>query len=292
MEALYGVAESLAGVGVLPELYRHPFMVRGVVAALLVGPLLALIGTVIVAKRLVFFTQTIGHASLTGVALGLLFGEPIDATYGGLFGFCVITALLMLYLRNRLQTASDTVVGVILAQVLGLGIIAIVLVTQEYNIHQIEAALFGSLVALTDADLGVLAVVGVAAVVVLALTYNAVMRSTLSPTLARIRGDRPGVADYVFVVTATFAIVASLKLVGALLVLVLVVIPAATARNLTVRLAHHAWLSAGIGMLSALGGLVLSGAFPIPTGAAIVVAASALFYTSVVLRLLRRPATA
>lgn len=287
MDGLYTLAERLADLGVIPDLYRHAFMVRGVLAALVVGPLLALVGTVIVAKRLVFFTQTIGHASLTGVALGLFFGEPIDATYGGLFGFCLMAALLMLYLRNRLQAASDTVVGVILAQILGLGIIAVVVVTREYNVHQIEAALFGSLVALTDADLLVLAVAGGLTLPILVLAYNPVMRATLNPSLARARGDRPAVMDYLFVVIATFAIVASLKLVGALLVLVLVVIPAATARNLTQSLARHAWFSAAIGAVSALGGLALSGAFPIPTGAAIVVAASALFYLSALVRLLR-----
>ncbi|MGF1475309.1 MAG: metal ABC transporter permease [Geminicoccaceae bacterium] len=284
MEPVYRAVEGLVAAGYLPDLLANAFLVRGLLAALVVGPLLAAVGTVLVAKRLVFFTQTIGHASLAGVALGLILGEPLDATYGGLFGFCLIVALLLTFLRNRLRAAEDQITGVVLAQVLGIGIIAMVLVTQRFNIHQVEAALFGCLITLTDTDLILLLIVGPSVLIVLALIYNPLMRATINPVLARAWGGRPVLIDYAFILLATTAMVASLKLVGALLVLVLVVIPAATARNLSFRMAPFVWIAMLVGMLSAVGGLILSSLWPIPTGAAIVLAASMLFYGSVAAR--------
>ena len=288
MQAVYDLAARWADAGLLPAVFQHAFMVRGLLAALIIGPLLGAVGTLVVAKRLVFFTQTVGHGALTGVALGLLLGEPIGGTYAGLYGFCLGVALVMTYLRHRVPASTDAIVGVVLAQILGLGIIAMVLVTKQYNVHQVEAVLFGSLIALTDRDLLVLAGTALLSAGVLAATFNPVMLATFSPALARTRGIRPEVYEYVFVAMATLVVVASLKLVGALLVLVLIVIPAATARALSRGLVGFFWCSVGAATVSTVAGLMLSAWLPIPTGAAIVVAASALFYLALPLRWLRR----
>lgn len=288
MQAIYDLFAGWAQAGFLPAVFQHAFMVRGLLAALIIGPLLGAVGTLVVAKRLVFFTQTIGHGALTGVALGLLIGEPIGSTYVGLYGFCLAVALVMTFLRHRMPASTDAIVGVVLAQVLGLGIIAMVLVTKQYNVHQVEAVLFGSLIALTDQDLAVLAGTALVSAVVLAMTFNPVMLATFSPTLARTRGIRPSAYEYVFVAMTTMVVVASLKLVGALLVLVLIVIPAATARALARGLIGFFWLSVGAATVSTLSGLMLSAWLPIPTGAAIVVAASVLFYATLPVRWLRR----
>lgn len=100
MEWIYEWIGGMAQSGYLPDIFEHAFMIRGMIAALLIGPALGGMGTVVVTKKLSFFTQTIGNASLTGVAIGLLFGEPIDGTYAGLFGFCLIVALMMTYIKK------------------------------------------------------------------------------------------------------------------------------------------------------------------------------------------------
>ncbi len=288
MQAIYDMVARWAEAGHVPAVFQHAFMVRGLLAALIIGPLLGAVGTLVVAKRLVFFTQTVGHGALTGVALGLLIGEPLGSTYAGLYGFCLAVALAMTFLRHRVPASTDAIVGVVLAQILGLGIIAMVLVTRQYNVHQVEAVLFGSLIALTDQDLAVLAGTALVSAVVLAMSFNAFMLATFSPTLARTRGIRPVICEYLFVAMATVVVVASLKLVGALLVLVLIVLPAATARALARGLVGFFWVSVGAATVSTLAGLMLSTWLPIPTGAAIVVAASVLFYLALPLRWLRQ----
>ena len=287
MDSLYQLLVSAAKAGTLPSMFTHPFMIRGLLAALLVGPLLGGIGTVVVPKRLAFFTQAIGHASLTGVALGLLLGEPLGQTYVGLYGFCLVVALLLNAIKNRTNISSDTITGVVLAQILGLGIIMLVLVTKEFNIHQVEAVLFGSLITITDADLLLLAGTVVLAGTAGALLYNRWMLVSLNPGLAKARGLQPVLLDYLFIVLLTAVVVASLKLVGALLVLVLIVVPAAGAQNVARSLRQFFWISVGLATVSTVVGLVLSGVWPIPTGAAIVLASSALFYLTLLLRPLR-----
>lgn len=284
MDAVYQAIVQAAKAGYLPQMFTHTFMIRGLLAAVMVGPLLGGIGTLVVTKRLAFFTQTIGQASLTGVAIGLLLGEPLGQTYAGLYGFCLVVALVLNWIRNRTSMSNDTITGVVLAQVLGLGIIMLVLVTKEFNIHQVEAVLFGSLITINDADLLLLALTAAASAVVVALYFNRWMLISLNAALSKARGLNPVWLDYIFVVLLTAVVVASLKLVGALLVLVLIVVPAAGAQNVTRNLRQFFWTSIVLATVSTVAGLIVSGLWPIPTGSAIVLTSSALFYGTLLLR--------
>jgi len=289
MSVIYAWFNHLVALGALPEIFQHPFMVRGLLAAILIGPVLGGLGTVVVAKKLSFFTQTIGNAAMSGVAIGLLAGEPLDQTYGGLYGFCLVVALLMLFLKNRTRFASDTVIGVILAQTLGIGIILLVLVTKQFNIHQVEGILFGSLITITDLDLLVLLVTaGLCALIGLYL-FNRAMLVSFNPIMAKTRRINPILTDYLFVTILTVVIVSSLKLVGALLVLVLIVVPAAGAQNIARNLASFFWLSTVIATLSTVCGLLLSAFLSVPIGGCIVLVSSAIFYTTLIIRPLMGP---
>ncbi len=283
MEQVYQIMGNLAKDGILPVMFEHSFMVRGLIAALIIGPVLGGMGMVVVAKKLSFFTQTVGHASLTGVALGLLFGEPLDGTYAGLYGFCLFIALLMTWVKNRARVSNDTVIGVVLAQILGLGIILLVVVTKQFNIHQVEAILFGSLIALNDQDILLLAITAIIASVIVLRIFNRTMLVSFNPIMAKARGINPVILEYLFIAVITMVIVSSLKLIGALLVLVLAVVPAAGAQNIAANLRQFFWISVIFSTVSTVLGLIISGFWPIPTGGAFVVVAGSLFYGTLLL---------
>ncbi len=284
MELIYEVISGWAKADYLPSILEHTFMIRGLLAALIIGPLLGAMGTVVVTKKLSFFTQTIGNGAMSGVAIGLLFGEPSDGTYAGLYGFCLIIALLMTFVKNRSRLSNDTVIGVVLAPLLGIGIIMMIVVTNQFNIHQVEAILFGSLITLTDMDLITLAIVSVVVGLFFAATFNRIMLGGFNPILAKARGLNPVALEYVFVTLMTIVVVASLKLIGALLVLVLIVVPAAGAQNVVSNLRQFVWVSVVFSTLSTAIGLLLSGLLPIPSGAVIVLVSSILFYGSLLLK--------
>jgi zinc transport system permease protein len=258
----------------------YPFLQRGLVAALLIAPLLGGLSHLVVARRLAFLSTALGQAALTGLTLGLALGEPPDvygAPYGGMLGFCLLCALAMVWVKRRAALPPDTLIGVFVSFTLGLGICLLVAVTQRFNIHQIEALMFGSLITVTDRDLWLLLAVSVAVGIAVARSYNELLLDSVAPPLARAAGVRGAWLDYLFVVLLTFSIVLSLKILGALLVEALVVIPAAAGRNVARTLRGHLLWSIAIALLATVGGLLLSMRFLVPSGGAVVLLLAALF---------------
>lgn len=281
MSDLYAWLAALADRGSLPEVFHYAFFVRGLLSVLLLAPLLGGMSHLVVARRLSFFSAALGQAALTGLTIGLvLLGEPLNTAYGGIFGFCFLSALGMVYVKRHAALPSDTLVGVFLSMTLGLGICLLVAVTKRFNIHQVEAVMFGSLLTVTDADLAILLATGIVISVVFAWVYNRLLLDSLDPALARVSGVPSAFLDYLFVMLLTAAIVLSLKVIGALLVEAMVVVPAAAARNLARTTRSYLALSIATAFAAGVGGLFISSRLLVPSGGAVVLAMSALFFVT------------
>jgi zinc transport system permease protein len=268
--------------------FQYPFLVRGFLCVLLLAPLLGGLSHLVVARRMAFFSAALGQAAITGVCVGLLLGEPLNAPYGGMFGFCMLSTLGMVYAKRRSALPPDTLIGVFLALTLGLGLCLLVAVTRQFNVHQVEAVLFGSLLTVTDTDLALLVMAGVGVAVILLRNYNDLLLDSLSPSLAKARGIDSGFLEYLFALVLTVAILVSLKVIGALLVEALVVVPAAASRNIARGTrAYLAW-SVAVACLAGIGGLMISTRLLVPTGGAVVLAASLIFFLTLLSSALRR----
>jgi len=279
---------SLAKALGLPDSYQYAFVARGVVAVLLLAPLLGGLSHLVVARRLAFFSTTLGQAALTGLTIGVALGLPLDNAYASVLGFCLLIGVVMVYVRRTVALPPDTVIGVFMAFTLGLGVCVLVAATKQFNIHQIEAVMFGSVLTITDRDLLLLLIGGAILIVALALTYNTLLADSLSPSIAKARGVNTALVDYGFVVLLTIAITLSLKVIGALLVEAMVVVPAASARNLARDVRGYLGWSVAIAAIAGLAGLLISASWRVPTGGAIVLALTACFAISVPLGRLRR----
>src|SRR5437667_1274104 len=156
MTVFYAWIAALAQRGLLPSDFQYAFLVRGFLCVLLLTPILGGLSHLVVARRMAFFSAALGQAALTGVSVGLLIGEPLNTPYGGMFGFCLLSTLAMIYVKRRSALPSDTLIGVFLALTLGLGLCLLVVVTRQFNVHQVESILFGSLLTVTDQDLALL----------------------------------------------------------------------------------------------------------------------------------------
>lgn len=289
MTHLYELLAEWTQRGLLPSFFAYAWFVRGLIAALLLAPLLGALSHLVVARRLAFLSTALGQAALTGLTLGIALGEPVESPYGGIAGFCLLSALAMVWLKRRSVLPTDTLIGVFVAFTLGLGICLLVAVTQRFNIHQIEAVMFGSLLTVTDRDLLLLALLAALVLIVLARVYNRLLLDSVAPTLARAEGIDGAKLDYLFVVLLTAAIVVSLKLVGALLIEALVVIPAAAARPLARSLRMQVVLSVVLALVATVGGLCVSMKLMVPIGGAIVLALAFLFAAAFALgRAIRR----
>ena len=159
-DRFYAWIGGLAQRGLLPSDFQYPFLVRGFLCVLVLAPILGGVSHLVVTRRMAFFSAALGQAAITGVALGLLLGEPLNAPYGGMFGFCLLSTLAMVYVKRHATLPPDTLIGVFHALTLGLGLCLLVALTRQFNVHQVESVLFGSLLTVTDGDLALLLAVG------------------------------------------------------------------------------------------------------------------------------------
>ena len=285
-EAFRQLVQEWATAGYLPEALAYGFVVNALLAGMMIGPVLGGLGTLVVVKRFAFFSEAVGHAALTGVAIGILLGEPYTGPYGSLFGYCLLFGILLNFLRNRTGLSPDTLIGVFLSVSLALGASLLLMLAGKINVHILENVLFGSVLTVSGQDLVVL---GIVAVLVLALAlplYNRIMLASFNPQLAAVRGVAVKTLDYLFVVLVTLITVAAVKVIGAILVGALLVIPAAAARLLSQSLKGFFWTSVVIATLSTLSGILLPIVFdlPLPSGAAIILVAGMAFALAAIAR--------
>lgn len=287
-EAFRQLVQTWATAGYLPEALAYGFVINALLAGLMIGPVLGGLGTLVVVKRFAFFSEAVGHAALTGVAIGILLGEPYTGPYGSLFGYCLLFGILLNFLRNRTGLSPDTLIGVFLSVSLALGASLLLMLAGKINVHILENVLFGSVLTVSAQDLVVL---GIVAVLVLALAlplYNRIMLASFNPQLAAVRGVAVKTLDYLFVVLVTLVTVASVKVIGAILVGALLVIPAAAARLVSQSLKGFFFLSVIIATLSTLLGILLPIVFdlPVSSGAAIILVAGVCFALAALARAL------
>lgn len=289
MEALRSWAFQLQAEGVLPGIFEYGFLINALVAALIIGPLLGGMGSLVVIKRLAFFSEAVGHAALTGIAIGILLGEPAAHPYASLFSFCLIFALLLHWIKSRTEVPYDALVGVFLAVAIAMGAALLLYVARKVNIHILENVLFGSILTVQDKDLFILSVIG-AICLLLAVTFgNKALLSSLNPELAQVNGINTRLYDYVFVIMIALITVAAVKIAGAILVGAMLLIPATTARLVTNNIRQFFWTNILLSTLCCLVGIILPMALelPVPSGAAIVLLASCCFVVSVGVNRLR-----
>ena len=287
-EAFRQLIQEWASAGYLPEALAYGFVINALIAGVMIGPVLGGLGTLVVVKRFAFFSEAVGHAALTGVAIGILLGEPYTGPYGSLFGYCLLFGILLNFLRNRTGLAPDTLIGVFLSVSLALGASLLLMLAGKINVHILENVLFGSVLTVSAQDLLVL---GIVAVLVLALAlplYNRIMLASFHPQLAAVRGVAVKTLDYLFVVLVTLVTVASVKVIGAILVGALLVIPAAAARLVSQSLKGFFFISVLIATVSTLCGILLPIVFdlPVPSGAAIILVAGVCFALAALARAL------
>jgi zinc transport system permease protein len=274
--------------GQLPEFFKYTFVINALICSVLLGPILGGVGVMVVTKRMAFFSQAVGQAALTGVAIGVFLGEPITAPYVSLFSFCILFGLVMNYTRNRTRMSPDTVIGVFLSISLAVGACVLLYVTGKVNMHVLDNILFGSILTVNTTDMNVLLIISTLCLLVGIPLFNRLLLASFNPSLAHARGIDAKVYDYIFVLMITLITVASLKIVGAVLVEALFIIPAAAARNVSRSMKGFFGYSVAIASASCILGIILPMQLeiPIPSGGAIVLVATFFFLFTMLWRVL------
>jgi len=278
---------DLAERGVIHYTFTYAFVVNGFLCAFVVGPLLGGMGTMVVVKRMAFFSQAVGNAALTGVAIGVILGESYTAPYMSMFSFCILFGLLLNFARNHTKMSSDTLIGVFLSISLAIGATALLWVSAKVNTHILDTVMFGSILTVSDTDINVLLAVTVLTACTALPLYNQMLLASLNPGLAQVRGVRVRLLEYVFVLLVTVLTVACVKIVGAVLVEALLLIPAAAARNLNRSIRGFVAWSIVFSTVSCIVGVYapMRWDLPLPSGGAIILTGALIFFVTMIIRM-------
>ena len=254
------------------EVFAYPFMQRALIAGLLVGGLTSLLGVLVVLRRSAFFGDAIAHASLAGVALGVLTGWPPLLPAAGV-GVGLAMSLHMAERRTRL--ALDTVLGFILPFFLALGVI--LLSFKPGYQPELVSFLFGSILMVSHQSLLIIALIAVVVLSFFLRFRHHVVFAAFDEEAAQLAGVPVALMLTGYHVLLALVIIASIRTVGVVLVNALLIIPAATAKLLARSLAHMFILTPLLGMASVISGLVASFYLDLPSGPAIVVLSGVVF---------------
>jgi zinc transport system permease protein len=258
------------------ELLTYPFMQRALLAGILVGSITSLLGVLVVLRRSAFFGDAIAHASLAGVALGVLTGWPPLLPAAGV-GVGLAMSLHVAERRTRLSL--DTVLGFILPFFMALGVI--LLSFKPGYQPELISFLFGSILTVSRASLVVIASI---TLVVLGFFWryrHQVVFAAFDEEAALLSGIRVNLILTGYHILLALVVIASIRTVGVILVNALLIIPAATAKLWAHSLAHMFVLSPLLGMACVVGGFVSSYYLDLPSGPAIVVLAGLVFFAAV-----------
>ena len=247
----------------------YPFMVRGMLAAVIVGIVCATVGTYVVLRGMAFFGDALAHTILPGVAVGYLIG---GGAQGPLFWWGLLTAILAALgigaVSKGAQLKEDTAIGIIFAGMFALGI-ALISSVRSYAVD-LAHFLFGDVLGVSQGDLYLITIMGGVVILTIVALYKEFMVLSFDPILAATLRIRARFLYYLLLVLIAVAIVISLQTVGVALMMAMLVTPATTAYLLTRRLPAMMALAALIGALSGVVGLYLSFYVSVASGAAIV----------------------
>lgn len=240
----------------------------GVGVALAAGPL----GCIVVWRRMAYFGGALSHSALLGVALGVMLS--INLTLAILV-FCLLLATLLVLLEHQRLLASDTLLGILAHATLALGLVAVSFM--ENTRVDLMAYLFGDILAVDRGDLLLIWGLSLGALIGLSLLWRPLLAITVNEELAAVEGISVGRVKLIFVLLIAAVIAVGMKIVGILLIISLLIIPPAAARRLSATPEQMAVGASAVGVVSVLLGLYGSVEWDLPSGPAIVVAATGLF---------------
>lgn len=250
------------------------FMKNALLAVILLTPIFALLGTMVVNNGMAFFSDALGHGAFTGVAIGGLLGfiEPI----GSAIVFSIVFAFLIALIKHKSKMASDTIIGVFSSTAIALGIFLATLGGKSFA--KLNSYLIGDILSITPKDITFLSIVLLLVLVFWLLVFNRLLLVSVNPSLAGSRGIRTFWYEAVFSCAVAVIVTVSMTWIGLLVINSFLVLPAAAARNVARNQRQYHLLAMIFSLFSGVVGLILSYSFETATGSTIVLISSITFF--------------
>ncbi|HSI66577.1 MAG TPA: metal ABC transporter permease [Planococcus sp. (in: firmicutes)] len=259
-------------MGFIEGLIQYDFLQKALLTSIMVGIICGVLGCFIILRGMALMGDAISHAVLPGVAISYAIG--INFFFGAVLTG-VLTAIGIGFISQNSRIKQDTSIGIMFTAAFALGIILITVLESSTDLYHI---LFGNVLAVRPSDMWITLVIGAVVLAAVYLFYKELLVTSFDVTMAKVYGLRVGLIHYFLMTLLTLVTVASLQTVGIILVVAMLITPAATAYLLTDRLSMMIFLSASIGAASSIIGLYFSFTYNLASGATIVLAATALFF--------------
>lgn len=260
-------------VDVLLEPLRYGFLLRALVAAILVGAICALVGSYVVLKGLAFIGDALAHVAFTGIVVAFLAGFSF---YVGALTAAVAAGLGIGWVTRRVGLSTDTAIGIVFSGVFALGVVLMAIGIRTYTVD-LFSYVFGDILAVRARDLWLIAAAGVLVLTVMLALYKELLFAHFDPVVAEAAGLPVGALQLLLLLLLSITVVVSVQAVGVVLVLAMLVTPAATAALVARRMPSMMVLAVLFGAVAALVGFYLSYYLSVPSGGAIVLVATVLF---------------
>ncbi|KAM3093902.1 metal ABC transporter permease [Phormidesmis sp. 146-12] len=257
----------------LIEPLQYGFMQRSLTIAILVGLICAIVGSYLMVQRLALLGDAISHSVLPGLAIAFLIGANI---FVGAFIAGVLSTVAIAWIRDRSPIKEDAAMGIVLSAFFALGV-TLITVIQKDNKIDLNHFLFGNILGVTSSEVRDTAIISAIVLIVVVAFYKELLFYTFDTLGAQAAGLPVNLLNLGLMVLIALTIVASMKAVGVVLVLSLLITPGATAYLLVKRLHYVMLLGAAIGVIASVSGMYLSYFYNLPSGPAIVLVVSGLF---------------
>ena len=247
------------------EMLSWNFMRHAFLAVLLMAPLFGLLSTMIVTGKMSFFSDALGHSAFTGIAIGAICGVAAPLWVAVIFS--ILFALLFSFVRSRSNQAADTIIGVFSSTAVALGIFIATMGGSSFTKY--NKYLIGDILSISPGEIGVLILVLLGVLAFWVLFSNRLTLSNIHPALASSRGMNVGLTQTLFTTAIAVVVTITISSVGLLILNSLLVLPAASSRNVAKNLKQYHLFSVLFALFSGIAGLTVSYYLGTSAGAAI-----------------------
>ena len=258
-------------IDILLEPFKYDFMIRSLVTAIASGAMLSLLGPFAINRNMGFMADAMAHATLPIIAVGVFLGFSISEL--GIPASILIAIFLGLIIKNT-NVGEDTAIGIIFSSFFALGFVLISLLNVTINL---EDLLFGQILAVNTLDVYIVIFLLIVVSLCVLIFFKQLLFYSFDPIGAEVKGLNTTFLNYLFLILLSIAIVASLQTVGIILVLSMLIIPAAAAKLVTNTFISSIRISMLFGVFSSVTGLYLSYFLNLPSGPSMSLVATSIF---------------
>ena len=275
MTLWYALCDALGA-----EFLSMNFMKNALLAVIVMAPLFGLLSTMIVTGKMSFFSDALGHSGFTGIAIGVLCGAALPIWWA--VGLAVAFALLFSVVRSRSSQSADTIIGVFSSTAVALGIFIATMGGGSFT--KFNKYLIGDILSVTPGEIGALALVLLAVAALWVLCSNQLILTAIHPQLASSRGVKTARNETLFTVVIAVVVTLAMSWVGLMVINSLLVLPAASARNVAKNVRQYHLFSVLGALVASVAGLILAYYLGCSAGATIALLLALFFAVTFALR--------